>query len=181
MTDGPSPQTISRRSMLVFGAATTGVLAAAYAGLRQVGTYPEPGPQLEGLSVLSRKEVAIFRRLGDQLLPPGGPLPGSGGDDETLRRMDAFYASMPDHKRTLSRGLPLAFEHGTGLDRFGARCFTKLGEERCAAYLTGWSDSQLIVKAQLWTALKTFYGMTYFERPEVLASMGFAVPCGRPS
>jgi len=167
--------------MLVFGTAATGVLAAAYAGLRQVGKYPEPGPALAGLQVLGPKEVAIFQRLGDLLLPPGGPLPGSGGDDESVRRMDAFYASMPEHKLALTLALPLAFEHGTGLDRFGARCLTSLPDGRCETYLSGWSDSTVIVKAQLWTALKTFYGMTYFERPDVLAAMGFAIPCGRPS
>lgn len=176
-----STQTVSRRSVLVFGAATAGVLAAAYAGLRQIGDYPDVPPELEGLLILTPKEVAIFRRLGDMLLPPGGPLPGSGGDDETIRRMDAFYADMPPHKQQLTRGLPLAFEHGTGLDRFGARCFTRLPDDRCTTYLEGWSDSTLIVKAQLFTAVKTFYGMTYFERPDVLAAMGFAIPCGRPT
>lgn len=172
---------LSRRAVLVIGAAATGVLAAAYAGLRQVGSYPEPSQTLMQLDVLTPKEVAIFRRLGDFLLPPGGPLPGSGGDDETIRRMDVFYAGMAPHKRQLSRGLPLALEHGTTLDRFGARCMTALPDERCAEYLEGWADAKIIVKAQLWTALKTFYGMTYFERPDVLAAMGFAVPCGRPS
>ena len=172
---------VSRRAVLVLGAAATGVLAAAYAGLRQVGTYPEPPKALSGLTVLTDKEVAIFTRLGDLLLPPGGPLPGSGGDDETIRRMDAFYAGMPQHKLALTRGLPLAFEHGTTLDRFGARCMTALPDQRCVEYLEGWADARIIVKAQLWTALKTFFGMTYFERPDVLAVMGFAVPCGRPS
>ncbi len=166
--------------MLVFGGAATGVLLTAYAGLRQVGKYPDPGPQLAGLKVLSPKQVAVYRRLGDFLLPPGGPLPGSGGDDETIRRMDAFYASMPEHKQKLTGALPLAFEHGTSLDRFGARCLTRLPEDRCEAYLGAWADSTVVVKAQLWTALKTFYGMTYFERPGVLAAMGFAIPCGRP-
>jgi len=184
VTDAPPPDdtiVLSRRAVLVLGAAATGVLAAAYAGLRQVGSYPEPPPTLTDLRVLTDKEVAIFRRLGDFLLPPGGPLPGSGGDDETIRRMDLFYAGMPDHKRQLSRGLPLAFEHGTTLDRFGARCMTAMPEERCVDYLESWADAKIIVKSQLWTALKTFYGMTYFERPEVLAAMGFAVPCGRPT
>jgi hypothetical protein len=181
VSDSPDTVTISRRSMLVFGTAAAGLLAAAYAGLRQVGDYPEPGPELAGLTVLTAKEVAIFQRLGDLLLPPGGSLPGSGGDDDTVRRMDGFFASMPAHKRTLCRGLPLAFEHGTSLDRFGARCLTQLPDGRCETYLSSWSDSEMIVKAQLWTALKTFYGMTYFERPDVLAAMGFAVPCGRPA
>jgi len=178
----PDAATWSRRSMLAFSAATVGVLAAAYAGLRQVGTYPDVEPTLDlDLQVFGPKEVAIFQRLGDLLLPPGGPMPGSGGDDESIRRMDAFYASMPEHKRRLSLGLPLAFEHGTGLDRFGARCFTRLPEDKCEGYIDGWADSKLIVKAQLFTALKTFYGMTYFERPDVLAAMGFAIPCGRPT
>lgn len=167
--------------MFLLGAAASGLLVTAYAGLRQVGSYPEPPETLRDLQVLTPKEVAIFRRLGDLLLPAGGPLPGSGGDAETLRRMDAFFAGMPEHKLALSRGLPLAFEHGTGLDRFGARCMTRLSEDRCVEYLQGWSDASLIVKAQLWTALKTFYGMTYFERPDVLLAMGFATPCGRPS
>mgnify|MGYP006919647942 CR=1 FL=1 len=180
---GPEDDTIvlSRRKVLVLGAAATGLLAAAYQGFRQVGRYPDVGPELSALLIFTPKEVAIWRLLGDLLLPPGGPLPGSGGDDETIRRLDAFYAGMPAHKLPLTRGLPLAFEHGTTLDRFGARCMTKLPDGRCATYLEGWADSDVIVKTQLWTALKTFFGMTYFERADVTAAMGFATVCGRPS
>jgi hypothetical protein len=172
--------TLSRRSFIALSAGTVAVLAAAYAGLRQVGVYPTVAPTL-GLRVLTDKEVAIFRRLGDYLVPPGGPLPGSGGDDESIRRMDALFAGLPPHKLQLSRALPLVFEHGTTLDRFGARCMSKLPEHRCEQYLSSWSSSEFVPQMQLWVAAKTFFGLSYFERPDVLAGMGFAVLCGRPS
>lgn len=154
-----------------------GLLGAAYATVRQIGTYPEP---LQAYRTLIPKEVAIFKRLGEYLIPPSELFTGHGGDAETLRRLDALLADLPQHKRALVRALPHVFEHGTGLDRFGARCMSKLSDEKCEAYLDDWStleDGELLLRQQLWMGLKTLYGMTYWERPEVLAEMGCPVPC----
>jgi hypothetical protein len=150
------------------------VLLAAYPALRQVGSYPA---QPLDLQILTPKEVAIFRRLGDFLIPPGTELPGSGGDDETIRRIDRLLAGAPDEKRRLLRALPLVFEHGTALDTYGARRLTALPSELGDRFLAEWASSDDPLKSQLWVAAKTAFGFSYFERPDVLAAMGWAVAC----
>ena len=166
---------LSRRQVFVLGAAASALLATAYATLRQVGIYEKPDQAYE---VLTPKEVAVLRRLGQFILPAGSSLPGHGGDDETLRRIDALLASLPDHKRRLVRALPQVFEHGTSLERYGARCMSKMGDERCDEYLTDWANDETILRAQLWIAGKLLYGMSYFERPDVLAALQCPIPCG---
>ncbi len=166
---------LSRRQVFVLGAAASGLLAAAYAGLRQVGIYEKPS---QTYKVLTPKEAVVLAKLGEFLLPPGSALPGHGGDDATLIRIDALLASLPQHKRTLVRALPQVFEHGTSLERFGARCMSKLPTARCEEYLTDWANDETTLRAQLWVAGKLLYGMSYFERPDVLAAVGCEIPCG---
>jgi len=167
---------LSRRRFLVLGATASALLASAYATLRQVGCYPEPVATYEHLSP---KEAAVFSLLGDYLIPPGGDdLPGSAGDEETLQRLDIVLGSAPLWKRRLLRALPLVFEHGSGLDRFGARSMTKLPPDRLEEYLAQWEHSRAVVRLQLWAAVKVTYGLTYFERPDVMAAMGMTPDCG---
>lgn len=155
------------------GAAT--LLLTAYHTLRQVGRYERPG---QDFRVLSAKEAAIFAVIGDFILPPNEGLPGSGGDAETLRRIDKLFHGAPPKRRRLLRALPLVFEHGTALDRFGARRLTGLPPHRLHNYLTEWAEAEDAIQAQLWVALKTAYGFAYFERPDVLAALGCPIGCG---
>ncbi len=168
---------LSRRRFLVLGAGAAGLLATAYATLRQVGCYPEPEIPVEWKR-LTTKTASTFAILGDYLIPPGGDLPGSAGDDVTLRRIDDLLDMLPDFKRRLLLALPLVFEHGSGLDRFGARSMTRLPPERVAEYLGEWEQSRAVVRLQLWAALKILYSLTYFERPDVMEAIGMPILCG---
>ncbi|MEC7984135.1 MAG: hypothetical protein VX278_03155 [Myxococcota bacterium] len=164
---------LSRRQFL-FGAATLAALSAAAALIPQIGTYP---PNELDLRYLSDREAHIYRILGEWLLPPGGSLPGSGGDDETIVRIDAMFADLPQAQRIRLFGLPLLFEHGTGLDRFAARRMTSLSPEAREAYLRGWAESDNLIKIQLLAAIRTMYAFSYFERPDVLYAMGLSPHC----
>lgn len=166
---------LSRRQFFALSGGAVALLLTAYHTLRQAGRY-EPGPG--GFELLTAKEAAIFRVLGEFLVPSGVGLPGSAGDDETLRRIDRFLLGAPPPRRRLLRALPLVFEHGTALDRFGARRLTALPAARLEGYLTEWAESEEPVQAQLWVALKTAYGLSYFERPDVLTALGCPVGCG---
>lgn len=165
---------LSRRQVIALGAAAVGVTALAYAVVRQVGTYPEPEEEFVNLSP---KEIAVYRLIGDFMLPPGGPLPGSGGDTETLRRIDAFLGRLPPHHMRVVSALPHVFEHGPALDRFGARSLTQLSDERQRETLHRWVDAQGAIEAQLWAAMKVVYSVTYFERGDVLQAMGMGPFC----
>ncbi len=168
------PTTLTRRH-LIFGTAATAALTAAYHGVRQAGTY---GPAPFETQVVTPKQATVYRIVGDFMLPTGGGLPGSGGDADTLRRIDQFIATLPTQKRTLVSALPLAFEHGTLLDRYGARCLSALPDARAQAYLTSWAEGSDIVTQQLWLAMKSIVSMGYFDRPDVLAAMHMAAACG---
>jgi len=163
---------LSRRRLLVGGAAAA-LLVTVYPLLRQLGGRAEEGPYRH----LTPRTAAIFSVLGDFLSPPGGPLPGSAGDAATLERIDMILEHVPAETRRLVLALPLVFEHGTALDRYGARTLTRLGPERRASYLLRWARADDLLRAQLFTALRTIFGMAYFERPEVVRAMGIAPAC----
>lgn len=170
----PSRLHLSRRALL-FGAAASGLLAAAYASLRQVGSYPKPS---QAFAQLTAKEAWVYALIGDFILPPDGLLPGSGGDALTLAGIDRFLDGLPVHHRRMVRSLPHVIEHGPALDRFGARSMSRLPEPRREAYLGGWAQADEGIEAQLWSALKLAYGIGYFGRSDVRAAMGLAPYCG---
>ena len=164
----------TRRRFLLLGTAATGVLATAYATLRQVGEYP---PSDLGLELLGDKEVHILRVVGNWAIPPGGPFPSSGGDDAAIVGIERFIAALPEPKRSLAVALPLVFEHGTAFDRFGARRMTRLPEARQDAWLREFAEGDA-VRAQLFMAYKSMLALPFFDRPEVLRGMGFTIGCG---
>ena len=164
---------ISRRQFL-FGSASLAALTAAASIVPQLGSYP---PIEIHLQFLSNREANIYRTLGNWLIPKGGPLPGSGGDDETLMGIDAMFVDIPSAQRNLLLALPLVFEHGTALNRFASQRLTKLSPEARDAYLLSWTQSDNIIQAQLLAALKTMYAFSYFERLDVLKAMGLDPHC----
>jgi len=167
-------QQLSRRRFLALGVGATAVLTAAYAGLRQLGSYPE----LEGeFEHLTPKTAAIFAVVGDFLFPDDSVLPGRGGDVDTLLLIDRLLGEVNPQMRIMLLALPLAFEHGTALDRFGARAMTDLTAERRDEYLESWSRATDTTSAQLWLAMKTVFGLTYMDRLDVARAMGLAPIC----
>ena len=165
---------LSRRHVLL-GAGAAGLLTAAYPVLRQLrGSYPA---LVHPTQVLTAKEAHVFRIVGDWALPAGHGLPGSGGDDETLRRIDAFYASLDPDKQRLLRALPHVLEHGTALMAYGSRPLSSLTAARREQILRRWSQSPIPAIGQLWVATKLVYSFSYFERPDVLEAMQMPTAC----
>lgn len=163
------------RRHLVIGGAAAALLAAAWPVARQLGSYPALTWRPE---VLSPKQAAVYAVIGDFIAPPGPPLPGAGGDRVTLERLDAWLAGVPATKATLIAALPLAFEHGTALDRYGALRLTHLPAPAREEALVAWAESRDPVRAQLWTVIKVLFGFAYFDRPDVLRAARLTVPCG---
>ncbi len=166
-------RSFSRRHFL-FGAGAVSLLTAAYGVTPHLGSYPQVELQL---NALSNKEVAIYRVLGQWLLPEGGSIPGHGGDDVTILAIDRLLKDLPPGKRELLSALPLVFEHGTALDRFGSQRLTSLSLTEQAQYLNDWSKSTWLIPAQLMAALKAIYGFAYFEREDVLHATGLSPFC----
>ena len=167
------PIQISRRHF-IFGAGATALLSAAFAGVRHLGRYPIESIPLVSIS---NKAAAIYRKAGRILIPETDWLPGHGGDDETLRRIDAFLKGVPEGATWKIAALPLVFEHGTALDRFGSKRLTKLSNDDAHDYMKRWSESNSLTKAQLLVALRTMYSFSYFERDDVLRAMGRKPHC----
>ena len=164
---------ISRRQ-LILGIGSIAVLTSTYATYQQLGSYPS---KPKDILYLSDKEYAIYQALGNVLIPEGGKLPGSGGDDVSMKLLDAMFANLPEGKRELLSALPLVFEHGTVIHFMGSARFTDLEREEQNNYIQKWSNSTLLIPAQLLAALKTLYGFSYFERPDVLQAIGMPPFC----
>lgn len=164
----------SRRAILL-GSGALAAVFAVYPAMRQVGRYPAPSQPFEQLGP---KTAAVYALLGDFLAPPGGPLPGSGGDAESLARLDRLLSAVPSHTATLLTALPLAFEHATALDRYGARSLSHLPADRQQAFLAEWAETDDLIRAQLFMGLRSVVGMMYFERADVVRAMHIAPECG---
>ena len=163
---------LSRRHFLLGVGATT-LLSAAIA-LPQLGSYPKTTLEVQ---TLSDREVHIYRILGDWLLPSGGGLPGSGGDDITIIRIDTLLTNLPSEQRQLLRALPLVFEHGTALNRFAQSRMSSLPPQEQEMYLRSWTESSNLISAQLVAALRTMYALSYFERIDVQEAMHVPPSC----
>lgn len=165
---------LTRRS-LVLGGAASAALVAAWPLVRQAGSYPEPSwaPR-----VLTPRDVAVYRVVGDFLVPPGGELPGSAGDEITLKRLDAWLLGAPPAKAQLLAALPLVLEHGTALDRYGSRALTRLPPDLQAESLEAWAESRVAVTAQIWAAVRLIFGFAYFERDDVARAVRLPFLCG---
>ena len=163
---------ISRRNFLI-GAAGTGMITAAV-GIGHIGEYPESSIPLTNLSP---REAHIFRIIGRWMVPPTEGLPGDGGDDITIGHIDGMLSEVPEGMRTLLSALPLAFEHGPLLIKWGSRRMTDLSESELDAYMTDWSTSTLTPMCQLIAALKTLYGFAYYERSDVLEAIRIPGVC----
>ena len=165
------------RRRFILGTAATALLTTAYATLRQVGgDYPRS--EL-GLKLLGDKEVHVLRIVGDWAIPPGGPFEAHGGDDESIRGIERFIDVLPEPKRSLAVALPLVFEHGTALDRYGARRLSRLPPEKQDAYLRRFAEGGG-ARGQLYMAYKSMLAMPFFDRPEVIRGMGYRIGCGGP-
>jgi len=164
---------LSRRQFL-FGAGAVSILTSAVVTIPQIGDYPTHSLNLQSLS---DREVHIYHVLGEWLLPKGGSLPGSGGDNITLQRIDALLTNLPVGQKRLLSALPLVFEHGTALNQFGASRMTSMTPKRRDEYLRSWMESSSLIPAQLIAALRTMYGMSYFERIDVQNAMQTPPKC----
>ena len=79
---------ISRRQFIL-GAGALSILGTTYATYNQIGGYPQ---KPEDILFLSDKEYAIYQSIGNILIPIGGKLPGSGGDEISMRKLDSMFA-----------------------------------------------------------------------------------------
>lgn len=164
---------LTRRNFLI-GTSATLLLSSLYSGYRQLGTYPSHSLNVQNLS---DKEVFLYQILGNWLIPPNQGLSGSGGDDQSILAIDQLFEFVPEGKRFLLSALPLAFEHGTALHEFGAISLSQMPPEKQSEYLNAWGDSANLIKTQLFAALKTIFGFSYFEREEVLKEMNISPFC----
>ena len=163
---------LSRRHFLI-GASTVAILSSAIA-IPQLGSYPKTTLDLQ---TLTDREVLIYQILGDWLLPLGGELPGSGGDDRTIIRIDSLLTNLPPDQRRLLKALPLVFEHGTALNRFAQSRMSSLSSNEQDSYLRSWMESTNLITSQLVAALRTIYALSYFERIDVQNAMLIPPSC----
>ena len=163
---------LSRRHFLI-GASTIAVLSSAIT-IPQLGSYPKTTLSVQ---TLSDREVRIYQILGDWLLPLGGDLPGSGGDDVTILRIDSLLTNLHIDQRRLLTALPLVFEHGTALNRFAQSRMSALSPQEQDDYLKSWMESTNLITSQLVAALRTIYALSYFERIDVQESMHIPPSC----
>jgi hypothetical protein len=162
---------VTRRRVLLAGAAFTAVSLVGVGGVVLHLDAPAPGARL-----LSVRELAIVRALGEVLLP-AGDFPIHGGDPSVVAEVDRIVDQVLDplHGRGF-RYLLRSFEFGA-LTGHGA-LFSALPVAQRREVMKVWADPAVLPRRIGWEALRVVVSMAYFSRPPVTAAMGWRSICG---
>jgi len=159
---------MSRRSLLITGVATGGLVAL-------VGSLAWLRPPATGLAVLSTGEVDTLEAVAAVLFPPG-IFPVHGGDGQTAPEVDRLLNEMVDPQTVAPfRYLLRALEWGTFVSR-GQR-FTQLEPEVAREVIDVWASENPFPRRMAFTSLQAMLGLAFFRRPEVLEVVGWRAGC----
>lgn len=161
---------VTRRRVLGAGAA---FVAVSVVGGAFVLRLDDPAP---GARLLSLRELAIVRAIGEVLLPAGA-FPIHGGDPSVVAEVDRVVEQVLDplHARGF-RYLLRSFEFGTLTGQHAV--FSSLSLEERREVIQIWADPSVLPRRIGWEAIRAVMGMAYFSRPEVTAAMGWRSICG---
>ncbi|MBA2321764.1 MAG: hypothetical protein H0V89_11490 [Deltaproteobacteria bacterium] len=129
-----------------------------------------------GARILSVRELAIVRAIGEALMPPG-VFPIDGGAPSVALEIDRVVAEVlePLHARGF-RYLLRSFEFGPLTRQHGL--FTSLPLDRRREVMAVWADPTFLPRRIGWEAIRAVFGMAFFSRPEVVQAMGWRSICG---
>jgi len=158
---------LTRRGVLLGGAASGLVSATIGLGWLRGAAV--------GYSVLSSGEVEIVEAISRVLFPPG-IFSVHGGDGFTAKEVDRLLVSGFDVGTVNAfRYLLRAVQMGTLVSR--ARKFTGLSNEEAREVLAVWASDEPTPRRLASDSLKVVIGTAFFRRPEVIAEVGWGVPC----
>ena len=126
------------------------------------------------MAALTGAERATLIAFAEALLPPGGSLPGAGGEDgvSVVEPVERMLESAPQRGRSLIRLALRLFERSPFPHRF-----SRMRIERRIRHIERMESSRVSLRRDLLLALKFLTCFVWGRNPEVMAAAGVELTC----
>jgi len=132
--------------------------------------------EVEGLRVLDAHAYKTLQSLVEIMLPRTEAIPLDPAPMDLPRAFDGFLADEPEHNvKDLEKALvliefgPLAFDKKL-------TTFSRLDPEARSVHWNEWAVSDDLLRRQVSIAMRKFFNLVYFDRPEVWPYIGYPGP-----
>jgi hypothetical protein len=157
---------------LLRGALATGGLVVATAVVRFASLLGENAAL--GRRCLTEREEQVLRSLIEALFPKGGDMP-AGDPEFIVPRVDAWVGRTDSEARLLFRAMLHVIEDQAVLHRLSR--FSKCSLEERILEVRAWERTSIYKKRMVFSSVKMFIGLQYFDQPGVHESIGFYLGC----
>lgn len=166
---------LSRRTVLRYGLGGAALLAVGGVGLGlRPGVLREPKAPLRALDAVA---FSVLAAVAERVAPGGQGFPAASALG-VPEKVDALLASSdPGLAAEVSQALKLLENALTGLLLEGrTRPFTACSAAEQDAVLESWRTSGLLVRRQVYKALRGLCASAYYASPETYAAVGYPGP-----
>jgi len=120
----------------------------------------------------------IIAAVTERLIPEGGELPLAAPDTVAYRFLARYLRDQEPVARLALKALFIIFDLAPVLFIGRLSRFVNLSPLVQDLYLADWGASRIYYRRMTLVLLKTLTGMGYYNDPQVLAHIGFNLPCG---
>jgi hypothetical protein len=131
---------------------------------------------MNGLKILNGKNGTIFKAVMNAIIPRGGAFAPGAADFDLLPRADRLLMSYEPAVKALFP-LMLRYVHYGALVRTG-RVFTRLNDEKGAAYLAAMEHSPFFYRRLVLLLMKLLTMLVFYERDDMALHTGYVHGCG---
>jgi hypothetical protein len=165
---------LSRRRFLKIGLVTGGmVLGVGGAGLLALRGR---APGVEGLRVLDDHAYKTLQSLVEIMFPKTDEIPLDPLVMDVPRAFDTYLADEPKHNVDDLQKALVFIEFGPLVFDKKLTTFSRLDPESRTAHWREWGVSDDLVRRQVSVAMRKFFHLVYFDRPEVWPHIGYPGP-----
>ncbi len=133
-------------------------------------------PAIHDLKCLSPQQFRTLAAMARTHIPAGGPFAIGADEAELARAFDRYLADEPPgHVRDVKRALHLV-EFGPILFDRRLTTFSHLPPADQRQHWLAWGQSDLLLRRQVWWGFAKFFGLVFYDRPEVWPHIGYPGP-----
>lgn len=165
---------LSRRRFLKIGLAAGGGVLALGAG--SFFALRGRAPAVEGLRVLDAHNYQTLQSLVEVMFPKTDAIPLDARTMDLPRAFDTYLADEPAQNVDDLKKALVFIEFGPLMFDKKLTTFSKLDRETRSTHWMEWGVSDDVVRRQVSVAMRKFFHLVYFDRPEVWPHIGYPGP-----